>query len=129
MSQGANYAPADRNRGHVKKFQFRRRLSGRLLDHFHRGRALHLKSIGLANDGPGAGNGSFISFEFHIVSAGFAVILNPVVNRRPTDDVKKIFLQVEQDDIANDKAIVIAGYELLGPVRFETIETVHAKIG
>ena len=66
--------------------------------------------------------------SLHVVAAGLAVVLHPVVHRRPADQVEPVLFEVEQDDVADDVAVVIAGDVLLGLVRAEILEGVHAEV-
>src|SRR5271165_569250 len=129
MTQRADRAPRYSDRAHIKKLQLRGGFACHLLDDFHGIRSLDLVPVNLANNRPCPSYRSFIPFELHIVASGFAVVLNPIVNRGTPNEIEQILVEIKENYIANHVAIVVACDELFCLVGFEFIEAVYAYMG
>ena len=92
-------------------------------------RSLHLIAVGLPHDRTRPCDGALVPFDPDVVLAGLAVVLDPVVHRRASDQIESVLFEVKEDDVADHVAVVIAGDELLGLARSEILEAVHAEHG
>ena len=122
--QRAHLVAADRDPPHVEELDLGQRAAVRLLEHLHRGRALHLEAVELATFL--VHGRAFVAMERHVVVAGLGVVLNPVVRGRAADEADHVLLEVEEDRVADHVAVVVDGRELLRLVDAEVLEGVDA---
>ena len=57
------------------------------------------------------------------------MILHPIRGGRTADQIELVLVQIKEDGVADDVAIVIAGDKLLGLIDFEILEGIYAEIG
>jgi len=70
---------------------------------------------------------AFVVAARHAATAALGVEQHPVERGCTTDQIELVFRQVEQDHIADDVAIMAAGYKLLGLVGSKALETIDAE--
>src|SRR5271154_4287557 len=129
MTQGAYFPPGDCHPGHIEELDVGGWFTRDLLDDLHGIRALNLESVDLSNDRPQSGGGSLVTLYFRVIAARFAVILNPIVYGRASNEVKQIRIKAEKNHVADHITFIVTCHKLLGFVGYEALETVYAKIG
>jgi hypothetical protein len=127
VPQRAHALAGDGEVGHAEELHVRHCLPGDLLHNLQRVGTLNLIAVDLADDRAGTGNGALVAFQLDVIPAGLAVVLHPVVHRRPADQVEAVLLEMEQYDVADDVAVVVAGDELLGLVRTEVLKAIDPE--
>src|SRR5580692_1080226 len=115
----------------AEELDVRDRAAVQLLDHLGRVGPLDLEPVlrpghGLAKR---ARRRAVVADELDVPVAGLRVELDPVHARRPADELVDVLLEVEQDAVADDIAVVGDGHELLGHVGREVLERVEADVG
>src|SRR5262249_4724380 len=129
VAKGAYIVPCDLDASHVEELEVRCGLRGGLFDDLHSVRALYLVAIRLADDGTRSDDGSFVALQLYVVAAGFAMILHPVMDRRPAHKIEQVLLEIKQNHIADHVAVVIARNKLLSAARFKPLEAVDSQVG
>ncbi len=126
VTQRVHVVPGDGDDAHVEELDVGRRLAEDLLHHLQRMRALHL----VAEEPARAlvDERALVALGGRLVLAAFDVVLHPVERRGPSDEAQLVGLEVEEDGVADDVAVVVAGDELLGLVHLERGETVDTEI-
>ncbi len=127
MTQRPDLASSDRELVHIEKADLGHGPAGDFLHHGKRVRPLHLKTVGSAVafvDGR-----ALVPDRRNVVIARRRVVLDPVDRWRAADQADLVLLQKEQDRVANDEAVLVAGNELFGLVDGEAPEAVDAEIG
>ncbi len=110
----------------LKNLIVRQRSAIDLLQHLERVGSLHLVAVELAVariDG-----GALVALRRRVVVSRLAVVLDPVVCRRAPDETEQIVVEVEENGIADDIAVVVAGDELLGLVDGKIVKAIDGKI-
>src|SRR5688572_3681778 len=87
----------------------------------------NLVSIDLSDRWTLSRGNPLVSFHSGLKTAGLAVVLNPVVNRRPPDQIEGVLIEIEEDDVTNDIAVIVAHDVLLGFADFKILEAVDTK--
>ena len=128
MPQRAYFAATDGEARHVEELQVRRRVAQRLFHDLHRVRALDLIAVVLAVFRVLADGGALVTLHLHVPLAAGSVVFHPLDGGRAAHEVKAVFFEVEEDDVADDVAVRCARHELLGTVRDEAGEAVHAEV-
>ena len=113
--QRAHRAAGDRELAQVEELDLGQGAAVRLRQDVERSRTLHLEAIDLPPAGR-VGGGALVTLDGHVVVAGLGVELHPVVRGRTTDEAHPVLVEEEEDRVADDVAVVIAGDELLGLV-------------
>ena len=70
-----------------------------------------------------------VALDHDVILARGRVVLDPVGHVRSADDVHPKVVQPEQDGVADDVAVVIAGDKLLGLVAAESLVAVDREVG
>jgi hypothetical protein len=60
-------------------------------------------------------------------STGLAVVLNPIVHGWSSDQIEGVRVEIEEDDVSDDIAVIVADDILLGLADFKTLEAVDTK--
>ena len=124
--QRAHLVARDRDHAHVEELDVRQRSAVDLLQHLERSGPLHLVAVEL----PVAGidGGALVALRGRVVVSRLAVVLDPVVCRRAPDETEQLVVEVEENGIADDMAVVVAGDELLGLVDGKIVKAVDGKV-
>src|SRR4029077_1373722 len=72
--------------------------------------------------------GALVALRRGVVVSRLAVVLDPVVRGRAPYETEEIVVEVEENGIADDIAVVVAGDELLGLVDGKIVKAVDGKI-
>ena len=128
MVQGAHLPARDREPAHVEELDLGQRPAVRRRQYVEGSRALHLVAVELAPPRRVHG-GALVALDRHVVAAGLGVVLHPVVGGGTSDEAHAVFVEEEEDPVADHVAVVVAGDELLGLVHREVLEGVHAERG
>ena len=72
--------------------------------------------------------GPFVPFRRSLIAARFHVILHPIQSGRAADQIEFVFVQIEEDRVANHIAIGITCHKLLRLIDFEILVAIDAKI-
>jgi hypothetical protein len=99
--------------------------SPRSADHVH---GTHLDLVAVQHGIALAIPGVVVAQDAHIVAAANGVVVQPVDRRRDADGLILVLLEVEEDVVANDVAVVVHGYELLGHVDRKIRDAVNGKL-
>src|SRR5215469_320227 len=131
MPQRANLAARDVDRVHMEKLDLPDGSAVQLFDDLGRVRPLDLVAVMLANHSLSARNRgrAVIGFGREVVAAGLRLELKPIRGGGAADEFELVFLQVKENAIAYDKAVVAAGDELLGAVDGKLREAVDREMG
>ncbi len=129
MTQGGGGFAGDGHGRHVEELQVRRRCAGDRLDHLHGVGALDLEAVGLAARRIGPAHGALVQLDLDVVAAGLGVEADPVQHWNTADQIELVLAQIEQDDVADNIAVIAARHELLGFVDGEILQAVDAQIG
>jgi hypothetical protein len=124
--QGAHPVSGDRDLAHVEELDLGQWAAGHLLQDLHGVRPLHLEAVQLPLAGRVDGR-ALVALEGHVVAAGLAVVLHPVVRGGAPDDAHSVLLEVEEDRVADHVAVRVADDELLRLVHREILERVHGE--
>jgi hypothetical protein len=68
-----------------------------------------------------------VAYVIDLVASGLTVELNPVDRRSATHEQQLLFVEAEEDAIADHESIVAAGHHLLGPVRRKVGEAIDGE--
>src|SRR5262245_49771624 len=127
MTQCVYVMPSDVEHIHLKKPDVGRRLFRNLLHYFYAIRTLNLESENLA---PAlVASRPLVSFRCCAISAILQIELHPVRSRRPSDKIEFIVVEIEENGIADNVAVLVARNKLLRLIDFEILEAVYAKVG
>ena len=124
--QGAHLPTRDREPPHVEELDLGQRPSVRGRQYVEGSRALHLVAVELPPPRRVHGR-PLVALHRHVVAAGLRVVLHPVVGGGTSNEAHAVFVQEEEDPVADHVAVVVAGHELLGLVHGEVLEGVHAE--
>src|SRR5207245_8960427 len=69
-----------------------------------------------------------VSFYLSLIAASFRVELHPIGRGRSPDKIEFVVVQMKENGIANDVAVVVAGNKLLGLIDLESLEAVYTQI-
>ena len=127
VPQRVHFAAGDFHPTHVEEFEVRCRTAGCRLDHLRRVGSLQLIAVVAPILRIRARRRAFVVGAGHAVPADLGIEQHPIERRCPTDQIELVLRQVEQNDIADDVAIMAAGHELLGFVGNEALEAVDAE--
>ena len=128
VAKCAHFAAADGEVRHVEELQVGRGVAQRLFHDLHRVRALDLVAVVLAVFRVLADGGALVTLHLHVPLATGSVVFHPLDGGRAADEVEAVFFEVEEDDVADDVSVRCARHELLGAVRDEAGEAVHAEV-
>ncbi len=126
--QRAHRAAGDGELAQVEEFDLGERSAVRLREDVERGWTLHLEAIDLPPAGR-VGRSALVTLDGYVVVPGLGVELHPVVRGRATDEAHAVLVEEEEDRVADDVAVVVAGDELLGLADLEARERVDAEVG
>ena len=126
VAQRADVLACDLEARHVEEAQLRRLLARRLANDVHRAGTLHL--VAVQNRIALAVERVVVAPDAHVVAARRGVVVQPVDRRRNADGLVFVLLEVEQDVVADDVAVVIDGDELLGHVDRELRDAVDGEL-
>src|SRR5215471_5830569 len=130
MAKCAHFASGDIDHIHVEKLDLRKRPPVQLLQNLRRIRPLNLISIAAANYcfSSGVRRRAVVFLYLDVVSAGFAMKLDPVCDRGSADEYEPVLFEMEKDAIADYKTVVAAGRKLLCSIYRKLGEAVGPEI-
>jgi hypothetical protein len=111
VAQRAHWLARDREARHMEEAQLRRLFAGRFADDVHGAGTLHLVSI--ENRIALPVERVVVAPDAHVVAARAGMEVQPVDRRRNADGLVFVLLEVEEDVVADDVAVVVDGDELL----------------
>ncbi|MEI9886115.1 MAG: hypothetical protein WDN08_06365 [Rhizomicrobium sp.] len=131
MAQGADLAAGDVDRVHVEELDIGERPAVELADHLLGIGALDLIAVELAHHrlAHRARRRAVVLLDADVVAAGRGVELDPVRGRGAADEHQLVDIEMEQNAVADDEAVIAAGHELLGAVDRKVREAVDREIG
>jgi len=131
MPQRPDPLASDVHVAHVKELQLLQRPVVDLLDDLPRVRSLNLEPPQAPGDSVPvrAGRRPVVLDDFHVVSPGPRLILQPVGRRTTADEHELVLGLAEQDPVADDMAVGSRRYILLGPVDREVRRAVDGRVG
>ena len=126
VPQGAYLSTLDVDRVHGEEFDVGNRAAVELLQHFGGIRPLDLVAIVAPRNRLAARmrGRAIVADHVHLEAAGLAVKLDPVHRRRAADEQQFVLVEIEQDAVADDVAVVTDRHHLLRLVHGEVIEAV-----
>ncbi len=125
VAQRSHFLARDLQARHVEEAQLRRLLTRRLADDVHGAGTLDLVAVQDRIALPI--ERVVVAPDAHVVAAGGGVIVQPVDGRRNADGLVLVLFEVEENVVADDVAVIVDGYELLGHVDGELRDAVDGK--
>src|SRR5690606_17668209 len=130
VPEGADRAAADLHRAHVEELELLDRAAVQLLDELPRVRALDLEAIALTDDGLAhrTRRRAVVFLDLDVVAARLRVEHDPIRRRCTADVDQLVLLEVEENAVADDVAVVRDGDVLLGAIDGEVFEAVDRRV-
>ena len=125
VAQRTNLLACDLQARHVEEAQLRRLLARRLADDVHRAGTLDLVAVQDRIALPI--ERVVVAPDAHVVAARCGVKVQPVDRRRNADGLVLVLLEVKENVVADDVAVVVDGDELLGHVDRKFRDTIDGK--
>ena len=72
---------------------------------------------------------ALVAFRGGVITAGLQVVVNPIGGGRAADEIEAVFVEIEENGVADHVAVMAAGDELLGLIHLEILESVYAEVG
>src|SRR5262249_27646763 len=88
VTQRARSASRNSERSHVKELDFRNRPANQLLDNLRCIGTLELIPVHLAHRRTRPCGGALVAFQLHVISAGFGMVLKPVMDGGTSDNIE-----------------------------------------
>ena len=130
MAQAAHLAALDVDGVHREELHVGDRAAVDLVEDLLGVRSLDLEAVVAARDGLAARmrGRAVIANEVDLEAAGLAVELQPVHRGRAAHEQQLVLVEVEQDAVADDVAVVAGRHHLLGAVDREIREAVDRGV-
>ncbi len=130
VTQRANLFAADIDGVHGEELHVRDRAAVQLVQHLLGVRTLHLEAVVTAVDRLALriARRAVVTDHVDLEAAGLAVELDPVHRRGAADEQQLVLVEIEQDAVADDVAVMADRHHLLRLVHLEVVEAVDRGV-